>query len=117
MSGQAQTDAPPQNELGVAALVIGIFAVISGVLFFPLGVILGLVGLGVGISGRQRVERGEATNGRVALTGLVLSVLGLLVAVVVGFVFGFLVKAANEKCSDPALSHAEQQQCLDQELD
>ena len=109
--------AETQNDLGVAAVVIGIFAVISGVLYFPIGVLLGLVGIGVGIAGRRRVQRGEATNGRRAVTGLALSVLGLLVAVGVGFLFGYVVKAANEKCSDPELSPAEQQQCLDEELD
>jgi hypothetical protein len=109
--------ASSQNELGVAALVIGIFAVVSGVLYFPIGVILGLVGIGVGIAGRRRVQRGEATNGRRAMSGLVLSVVGLLVAVAVGFLFGYIVNQANEKCSDTELSPAEQQQCLDDELD
>ena len=106
-----------QNDLGVAAVVIGILAVVSGVLYFPIGVILGLVGIGVGIAGRRRVQRGEAANGRRAATGLALSVLGLLVAVGVGLLFGFVVKAANEKCGDTELSPAEQQQCLDEELD
>ena len=79
--------------------------------------VLGLVGIGVGIAGRRRVQRGEATNDRRALTGLILSAVGLLVAVAVGFLFGYIVDKANEKCSDPELSPAEQQQCLDEELD
>lgn len=70
----------PKNGLGVAALVLGIlalltsFTVLGGVLFGLLAIVLGLVG-------RGRAKRGEATNGGMALAGVILGVLGLLISV------------------------------------
>lgn len=113
--GTAPGGAPPRNGLGIAALIVGILAVPFGIIFFPIGFVLGLVGIGLGVAGRRRAKRGEATNGGAALTGLVLSVIGLLIAITFGFFFGYILKEAAN-CTDPELSQAEQQQCLEDEL-
>lgn len=110
-----QRTSAPRNGLGVAALIMGILAVLFGVFFFPLGFVLGLVGVGLGIAGRRRAKRGEATNGGAALTGVVLSVIGLVIAIAFGFLFGYILSEAAD-CTDPELSQAEQQQCLEDEL-
>ena len=112
---------PPRNGLGVAALIFGIIALLGA--WIPLvnivSVVLAIVGIVVGIMALRRVKRGEATNRGMSLTGLVLSVVALLLAVFV------LVRAANfilsnyediEPCADPALSQEEQQACLEDVL-
>jgi hypothetical protein len=111
-SATAYEGRPPQNGLGTAALVVGIFAVILGIAFFPLGFVLGAVGIGLGIAGRKRARRGEATNGGAALTGLVLSIVGVLIAIAFAFLVGYIFTQA-EDCTDPDLSQTEQQQCLE----
>ena len=105
----------PRNGLGTAALVLGILAVLFGVLFFPLGFLLALAGIGVGIAGRRRATRGEATNGGAALTGLILSVVGLLIAIAAGFFVGYIF-SQTEECQDQNLTRAEREQCIENEL-
>ena len=70
-----------RNGLGVAALVLGILALLGGL--FVVGGLLGLVAIGVGIAGRRRARRGEASNGGMALAGIVLGALGLLLSVAI----------------------------------
>ena len=111
----AHNGAPPRNGLGTAALVVGIFAVIFGILFFPLGFVLGVVGIGLGIAGRKRAKRGEATNGGAALAGLVLSIVGVLIAIAFAFFVGYIFSKA-EDCTKPGLSQSEQEQCLEDKL-
>src|ERR1700681_1592407 len=72
----------PKNGLGAAALVIAIVALVSVWSVFG-GVILGLVAVVIGFAARGRVKRGEATNGGVAIAGIVLGFL----AIVVGLLF------------------------------
>lgn len=73
----------PSNGLGVAALVLGILAIllafipILGFVAYPLaivGIILGLVGLG-------RVRRGRSSRG-ITLAGLIASIVGLVLVIV-----------------------------------
>lgn len=79
----AQQPPPPSNGLGVAALVLGILAIllafipILGFVAYPLaivGIILGLVGLG-------RVRKGRASRG-ITVAGLIASVVGLVLVIV-----------------------------------
>jgi hypothetical protein len=65
-----------RNGLGVAALVLGIVSLPLTMMLVPavLAVIFGVIG-------RQRAKRGEATNGGVALAGLVTGTVGLLLGV------------------------------------
>lgn len=68
----------PRNGLGVAALVLGVLALLTGL--FVVGGLLGIAAVVLGAMGRARARRGEATNGRTAIAGLVLGVLGLLLS-------------------------------------
>jgi len=65
--------------LGIAALVVAIIALISVVG----GVVLGIVAVILGFLGWQRAKRGEATNGGVAIAGIVLGILSIIEAIVV----------------------------------
>ncbi|MFD0073661.1 DUF4190 domain-containing protein [Streptomyces sp. NPDC127166] len=84
------TQVPPaapqvmRNGLGTAALILGIIGTISGLipLFFWLAGILGLIALILGLVGKGRVKRGEASNKGVALTGAILGLVSLILSVV-----------------------------------
>ena len=78
-SGYAPPPAGPKNGLGVAALVVAIVALISVVG----GVVLGVVAVILGFLGLQRARRGEATNGGIAIAGIVLGILSIIEALVV----------------------------------
>ncbi|MEU8760763.1 DUF4352 domain-containing protein [Streptomyces sp. NPDC048659] len=73
-----------RNGLGTAALILGIIGTLSGLipLFFWLAGILGLIALILGLVGRGRVKRGEASNKGVTLTGAILGLAALILSVV-----------------------------------
>ncbi|MFE2600626.1 DUF4190 domain-containing protein [Streptomyces sp. NPDC059396] len=99
-----------RNGLGVASLVLGIIGALSGVIpfLFWLAGVLGLIGLILGLAGRGRARRGEATNKGVATSGVVLGSLALVLAVVgaaLTFVFvGEVVKELDK--ATPSVSSA-----------
>ncbi|PZS37953.1 MAG: DUF4190 domain-containing protein [Pseudonocardiales bacterium] len=78
--GYGGPGARPRNGFGIAALVLGLLAlvlcwtIVGGILFGILAMIFGLLG-------RARAKRGEATNGGVSLAGIVLGIIGLLAAI------------------------------------
>ena len=76
----------------------------------------GLAAIVLGVLGRGRAKRGEATNGGMALAGIVLGVLGLLLTALAAFglvsllqnpEFGNLAECLQDAGNDRAL----QQQC------
>ena len=103
-----------RNGFGIAALVLGILAVLSGFLF--VGALFGIAAVVLGVLGRGRAKRGEATNGGMALAGIVLGVVGILFAVLAGIgvaqllgteEFGNLTECLESAGDD----RAAQQQC------
>src|SRR5690606_32783401 len=78
-----QTQAPPQNGLGVAALILGIVALALS--WIPivnyLALICGVLGVALAILAFLKVARGTSNNPVVAAIGLALSI----VAIVIGF--------------------------------
>ncbi|MER5390629.1 MmpS family transport accessory protein [Saccharopolyspora sp. NPDC002686] len=87
--------AQPRNGFGTTGFVLGLvglifsFIPIIGVIAWPL-VILGLI---FGILGFNRARKGVATNSGLAITGIVLSAIGLVVCIVWAAAFG---KAADD---------------------
>ncbi|MFF8915784.1 DUF4190 domain-containing protein [Streptomyces sp. NPDC015032] len=78
--GQTPWGGPaPANGLGIAAMVLGIIAV-AGFCFWGLGVVLGVLALIFGIIGRGRAGRNEATNGGMALAGIILGSIGIVIS-------------------------------------
>lgn len=71
----------PKNGLGIAALVIAILALLS-VWSVVGGIVLGVVAVIIGFVARSRFKRGEATNGGVAIAGIVLGFLAIAVSLV-----------------------------------
>lgn len=73
--------AAPKNGLGIAALVVAVIALLGS--FSVIGGILGgVVAVILGVIGRGRAKSGEATNGGVALAGVVLGVIAIIVSLV-----------------------------------
>lgn len=78
---------PPQqvarNGLGTAALILGVIGALSGLipLLFWLAGILGVIALILGLTGRGRAKRGEATNKGIALAGTLLGLAAMGLAV------------------------------------
>ncbi len=104
----------PRNGLGIAALVLGILALLTGL--FLIGGLLGIAAIVLGVLGRGRAKRGEATNGGLAVAGIVLGVLGLLLSALAVFgavslfnsgEFANLTECLRSAGDDPAA----QQQC------
>ncbi|MDX1886091.1 DUF4190 domain-containing protein [Mycolicibacterium sp. 120270] len=105
----------PKNGLGIAALVIAIIALIS---VFG-GVVLGVVAVILGFLGWQRAKRGEATNGGIAVAGIVLGILSIIEAIVVivltVWVFNEVGGTDYMQCvADAGSDQAAVQQCVDQ---
>ncbi|HWH29809.1 MAG TPA: DUF4190 domain-containing protein [Mycobacteriales bacterium] len=81
---------PRKNGLGVAALVVGILALLTS-FTVVVGAVLGIVALVLGLVGRGRAKRGEADNGGVALTGAVLGGVALLLSIVIAATIGAVI--------------------------
>ena len=101
-----------KNGLGVAALVLGVLAALTG--FFVIGGLFGVVAVVLGFLGRGRAKRGEATNGGLALAGIILGVIGvLLTAAVIAIGASFLSEFGNlsECLSSAGQDQAKIDQC------
>lgn len=75
--------AQPRNGMGLAALIIAIVGLLfAWIPFIGLfGLVLGVVALVLGIMGVRRASRGEATNRGVAVSGIVISVIVILLGI------------------------------------
>jgi len=84
----------PKNGFGIAALVLGILSIPAGftVIF---GVPLALAAIVLGVLGRGRAKKGLASNGGMALTGLILGVVGLLISIAIGALAGSLLSRGD----------------------
>lgn len=72
-----------RNGLGIAGLILGIIGILFGFVpltFFIAGP-LGVTGLILALVGRARVKRGEASNGKAALFGVLTSLIALALSV------------------------------------
>ncbi|WP_327367843.1 DUF4190 domain-containing protein [Streptomyces sp. NBC_01217] len=96
---QAPGTRPARNGLGIAALVLGVIGAVSGLIpfLFWLAGTLGVIALILGLAGRGRAKRGEATNKGVTTFGAVLGLVSLILAVV-GAVITF--KAVDDAVND-----------------
>jgi hypothetical protein len=129
MSQPVPASAPPQrqprNGLGVAALVTGVLALVLAVLFIfaPLGALLGLIAVGLGIAGLVRANHGVATNRGQAVAGLVTGAVGLLIAIAFMVTIGtFLARHSLDfrdfgRCMDRANGTAARDSCVRQLTD
>ncbi|WP_143267934.1 DUF4190 domain-containing protein [Amycolatopsis alba] len=100
----APVAAPPRNGLGTAGFVLGLVGLLFspipfiGVIAWPL-VIVGIILSGIGFS---RAKSGVANNKGLALTGIILSAIGLVICILWTAVFSkAVVDAANSLPTAP----------------
>lgn len=84
--GQQQFGMPPvpagsSNGLGTASLVLGILSLVTW--FLLIGGLFGIVAVIVGFLGRGKAKRNEASNGGMALAGIITGAVGILLTVLV----------------------------------
>lgn len=93
--GQTGWQPSPANGMGITAMVLGIVATVLFCLY-GLGIVLGVLALIFGFIGRARVRRGEATNGGMALAGIILGAVGVVISAVF---LALVIYAINEEAS------------------
>lgn len=86
--------AGPRNGFGTAALVLGILSIVTCVTVVG-GVLLGLLAVVFGVLGRGRAKKGLASNGGLAVTGLILGVVGLVLSIVIAVAVGSLLSRGD----------------------
>jgi hypothetical protein len=97
---QQQTAQKPSNGLGLTGFVVGLvglvisFIPLVGVVAWPL-VILGIIFSAIGIS---KAVKGRATNKGLAITGLVVSIVGLAATIL----WTAVIKTANDEITEEA---------------
>jgi Domain of unknown function (DUF4190) len=79
--GYGPTPEGTKNGLGLGALISGLLSVPAAFTVIG-GILLGLVAIVLGLLGHGRARRGEASNGGLAIAGVVLGVLGIILSVV-----------------------------------
>ncbi len=62
--------AHPRSGLGIAALVLGIVAIVASGTMIG-GIVLGIIAVILGVLARSRTMKGQATRGGVALAGII----------------------------------------------
>ena len=117
---EQQYGGKPSNGMGTAALVLGIIALVLSVLFFPLGILLGIVAAVLGYLGRKKAARREATNRGQATAGLVCGLVAVLVGgLIAAFVGNFIAENSDEitdlsECLEGAGTEDEQVACREE---
>lgn len=99
----------PRNGLGLAALILGVIAILT--CWVVIGGVFGLLAIVLGVLGAGRARRGRATNRGVAITGIVTGAIGLVLSIVIvvtaGTLFvtfggGQVVDCVQQAAGDPA---------------
>lgn len=103
-----------RNGFGIAALVLGILALLTAITVFG-GILFGLLAIVFGFLGRGRVSRREANNGGMAITGIVLGALGLIGSIAL-IAFGVSILNSDsgrelQDCLRDATTAEQQAQC------
>lgn len=109
--------AQPRNGFGTTALVLGILSVLTSFTVL-LGVLLGVLAITFGFLGRSRAKRKQATNGGMAIAGILTGVAGTAIAVLI--VVAFLGSDRGRTyldCVRDAVTTEQTQVCQDQLTD
>jgi len=80
-SAEYAPPAHPRNGIGITALVLGIVAIVASITVIG-GILLGIIAIVLGFIGRSRAKKGHATNGGVALAGIITGAAGVVLSIV-----------------------------------
>jgi hypothetical protein len=72
----------PQNNMGTAAMVLGILSCCLFCIYGVVSLVLGITAIILGVKGKKRADRGEATNRGQAQAGLITGIIGTVLGVV-----------------------------------
>ncbi|MWA08488.1 DUF4190 domain-containing protein [Streptomyces sp. BA2] len=99
---------PNNNSLAIAALVLGILAIL---LFWTVigGVLLGLLAVIFGIIGARKARGGRAPYGKMSIIGAVLGGLGLIASAVIIAIGASILNSDEYKNFDDCVKHADSQ--------
>lgn len=97
-----------RNGLGSGSLVLGLVALVATVTIFG-GAVLGIAAAVMGFVARRRVKRGEATDGGLAMAGIVLGIVAAVVGLfIIWLAFGTdLFNENYQHCLGEQNGHAE----------
>jgi uncharacterized protein DUF4190 len=97
-----------RNGLGAGSLVLALVALVATVTIFG-GAILGIAAVVMGFVARGRLKRGEATDGGVAMAGIVLGIVAAVVGLfIIWLAFGTdLFNENYQHCLGEQNGHAE----------
>jgi len=117
-AGYDQGAPAKSNGLGIAALVIGILAILGAFVGAIPGILLGLLAIVLGVLGLRRVKARRADNKGMALAGLITGIIGLVLGAI--FLAAAIWFATNaEDCItdlDRTGDQAQYQQCIQDTL-
>ena len=108
----------PRNGIGIAALVVGIVALLFS--WFPGAGLLGIVAVILGVVGLSRVRKRLATNRGMSITGIVLGALATLIGIGVLILTVFVFQQAGgalQECAQLDPSSVEYQQCVQENVE
>src|SRR5215218_3858591 len=77
-----------------ASMIVGIIGLVMAILFWPLGIIISIVGLVLGVMAKGDIRRG-ATNSGAATAGIVCSSIGIALSLLFLAVFGAILAGGN----------------------
>ncbi|MFF0018195.1 DUF4190 domain-containing protein [Streptomyces sp. NPDC005374] len=92
---------PPQNGMGVAAMVLGILSCALFCMYGVLSLILGVLAIIFGVKGRKRAERGEATNHGQAQAGFIMGIIGTILGVAIIALMAVVITTAINSDDEP----------------
>ncbi|MFJ8059765.1 DUF4190 domain-containing protein [Streptomyces sp. NPDC096142] len=96
----------PQNNMGTAAMVLGILSCCLFCVYGFVSLVLGVTAIILGVKGKKRADRGEATNRGQAQAGFITGIIGTalgvitIAALIIGIAFA-IKHGDNTDTSDP----------------
>lgn len=89
------------NGMAIAALVLGILAILFLFLFFPIGIVLAVLAIVLGLIGRGRANRDPGLGGKgMALAGVIMGVITLLLVLILGLIIGAVITGDDDEEGD-----------------
>ena len=97
----------PQNGLGTSAMILGILSCCLFCLYGIVSLVLGVLAVVLGVKGKRRADRGEATNRGQAQAGFITGIVGIVlgIATIALIVFAIAVTSNEEDTVDNGPSY------------